>query len=119
MPRPVRRGGGDDAMRMVYEEYHDTPKAMPLTRVPSARRKATVTYASTVPVSAFGGYGTKTAGSSVGLPSVLAAPSVKKRSSVAKPSASIARYGGGDEAMAIANSASWDSSAEQRRYGRR
>ena len=120
MPRPVRRGGGDDAMRMVYEEYYDTPKAMPLPRVPSAtKRKATVTYASTVPVSAFGGYGSKTAGSSVGLPSVLAAPSVKKRSSVAKPSASTARYGGGDEAMAIANSASWESSAEQRRYRKR
>jgi len=120
MPRPSKRGGGDDAMRMVYEDYYDTPKAMPLPRAPSApKRKPTVTYASTVPVSAFGGYGTKTAGSSVGLPSVLAAPSAKKRSSVARPSASIARYGGGDEAMAIANSASWDSSAEQRRYTRR
>ena len=107
-------------MRMVYEEYYDTPKAMPLPRVPSAtKRKATVTYASTVPVSAFGGYGSKTAGSSVGLPSVLGASSVKKRSSVAKPSASTARYGGGDEAMAIANSASWESSAEQRRYRKR
>lgn len=101
-------------MRMVSEEYYDAPKAMPLPRVPSAKRKATVTYASTVPVSAFGGYGTKTAGSSVGLPSV--APARSARKSVAKPSA---RYGGGDDAMQIGNSASWESSAEQRRYRRR
>ena len=102
-------------MRMVYEEYYDTPKAMPLPRVPATKRKPTVTYASAVPTSAFGGYGTKTAGSSVGLPSVLAAKAVR-RSSVARPSGAIARYGGGDEAMQIGNSASWESSAEQRRY---
>lgn len=118
MPRPIKRGGSDDAMRMVYEEYYDSPKAMPLPRVPTAKRKATVTYSSTVPVAAFGGYGTKTAGSSVGLPSVGAA-ATKRRSSVAKPSASVARYGGGDEAMQIGNSASWESSAEQRRYRKR
>ena len=112
MPRPSKHGGGDDAMRMVYEEYYDAPKPMPLSRVPSAKRK--VTYGSTVPVSAFGGYGTKTAGSSVGLSSVAAKSA--RRSSVAKPSAS--RYGGGDEAMAIMNSASWGS-AEQRRYRKR
>lgn len=40
----------------------------------------------------------------------------RARKSVAKPSASIARYGGGDEAMQIGNSASWEGSAEQRRY---
>lgn len=118
MPRPIKRGGGDDAMRMMHEEYYDSPKQMPLPRVPTTKRKATVTYASTVPAAAFGGYGNKTAGSSVGLPSV-GAPATRRRSSVSKPSASVARYGGGDEAMQIGNSASWESSAEQRRYSRR
>lgn len=91
-------------MRMIKEEYYDTPKPVPVPRAVPDKRKATVV----VTPKAYGGYGAKTAGSSVGLPSVM-----PKRSVARKPS--VAKRGGGDEAMALAMDNSWGS-AEQRRY---
>ncbi len=95
-------------MRMIHEDYYDAPTPTP--RV-TDKRKGVVVYPSIVPAKAYGGYGAKTAGSSVGLPSVMP----NKRTSVKRPSYS--RTGGGDEAMAMVNDASWGS-AEQRRYRR-
>ena len=108
MPGRSRHGGGNDAMRMVHEEYYDAPKPAPLPRV-TEKRKATAVYSSTISSKAYGGYGSKNAGTSVGLPSIMP----KTKASVRRPSYS--REGGGDEAMAIVNDASWGS-AEQRRY---
>lgn len=97
-------------MRMINEEYYEeAPRPKPVPRVTS-KRTATVT--SVIPTKAYGGYGSKTAGASVGLPSLMPI----RKSSVRKPS--YAKRGGGDEAMQIGNSASYGSygSAEQRRY---
>ena len=102
-------------MRMIHEEYYE---AAPQTKpVPRAASKRTATVTSVIPTKAYGGYGSKTAGSSVGLPSVMPkrTASVRKSTSVRKPS--YAKPGGGDEAMATTLDASWGS-AEQRRYRR-
>ena len=111
MPGRIRQGGGDAAMRMIHEEYYDEPKARPAPRVKTA--KASV---SLVTPKSFGGYGGKSAGASVGLPSVMPSKGTSAARSVRRPS--VAQRGGGDEAMAIVQDASW-SSAEQRRVRKR
>ena len=96
-------------MRMIHEEYYEeAPRPKP---VPRATSKRTATVTSVVSTKAYGGYGSKTAGASVGLPSLMPI----RKSSVRKPS--YAKRGGGDEAQAMAQDESWGS-AEQRRYRR-
>ena len=107
MPGRSKHGGGNDAMRMIYEEYYDTPKAAPRA-VPDTPKATVVVH---VTPKAYGGYGAKTAGASVGLPSVM-----PKRSVARKPS--VAKRGGGDEAMAATLDNSWGS-ADQRRYSKK
>lgn len=89
-------------MRMINEEYNaPDPVAVPRS---TDSRKAVVM----VTPKAFGGYGAKNAGASVGLPSIL-----PKRSATRKPS--VSKRGGGDEAMATMLDDSWGS-ADQRRF---
>ena len=95
-------------MRMIHDEYYDEPEKRETAARKAPAGKATVVYPSVVAPKAYGGYGAKNAGASVGLPSVM-----PNRSATRKPSH--AKRGGGDGAIATTLEGSWGN-ASQRRY---